>query len=215
MSRDPMDVVPEDQDLVFVAEWLAQQFLSPPDVQHVEAARSMPGQIALRRIGDRLGQPAAADALCQLLAAGSAADVTLAVERRHTALFEGIFRQRSVPPYASLWDGTGRLCGPAVDCMRAVLRDLDMHVQADCVEPPDHLAIQLAALAEAMRQRRTAAVTDLTDQMRVWTGRFAAALIRADGVGYYGNLARFLLSLLDRIADGSATVDGGRAAAAI
>ncbi|WP_049976069.1 molecular chaperone [Azospirillum sp. B506] len=215
MSRDPMDAVPEEQDLVFVAEWLAQQFLSPPDVQQVEAARSMPGQIALRRIGDCLGQPAAADALCQLLAAGSAADVTLAVQRRHTALFEGIFRQRSVPPYASLWDGTGRLCGPAVDRMRAVLRDLDLHVQADCAEPPDHLAIQLAALAEAMRQRRTAAVADLTDQMLVWTGRFAAALIRADGLGYYGNLARFLLSLLDRIADGSATVDGGRATAAI
>ncbi|CAO3424453.1 hypothetical protein [Azospirillum endophyticum] len=99
MSRDPMDAVPEDQDLVFVAEWLAQQFLSPPDLQQVEAARSMAGQIALRRIGHRLGQPAAADALCQLLAAGSAADVTLAIERRHTALFEGIFRQRSVPPY--------------------------------------------------------------------------------------------------------------------
>ncbi|CAO3424449.1 hypothetical protein [Azospirillum endophyticum] len=58
-------------------------------------------------------------------------------------------------------------------------------------------------------------MADLTDQMQVWTGRFAAALIRADGVGYYGNLARFLLSLLDRIADGSATVDDGRAAAAI
>lgn len=215
MSGDPVNTVSEERELVFVAEWLAQQFLSPPDIGQIEAARTMAGQIALRRIGDCLGQPAAADALCQLLAAGSVADVTTAVQRRHTALFEGIFRQRSVPPYASLWDGTGRLCGPAVDRMRAVLRDLDMHVQADCAEPPDHLAIQLAALAEAMRQRRTATVADLSDQMLVWAGRFAAALIRADGVGYYGNLARFLLSLLDRIADGSATVDGGRAAAAI
>ncbi|WP_158279313.1 TorD/DmsD family molecular chaperone [Azospirillum humicireducens] len=210
-----MTAISEDRDLVFIAEWLAQEFLSPPGIGQVEAARTMAGQIALRRIGDCLGQPAAADALCQLLTAGSAEDVTPAIQRRHTALFEGIFRQRSVPPYASLWDGTGRLCGPAVDRMRAVLRDLDMHVQADCAEPPDHLAIQLAALAEAMRQRRAEAVADLAEQMLVWVGRFATALIRADGVGYYGNLARFLLSLLDRIADGSATVDSNRAAAAI
>ncbi|AWB07161.1 hypothetical protein A6A40_19005 (plasmid) [Azospirillum humicireducens] len=215
MSGGPMTAISEDRDLVFIAEWLAQEFLSPPGIGQVEAARTMAGQIALRRIGDCLGQPAAADALCQLLTAGSAEDVTPAIQRRHTALFEGIFRQRSVPPYASLWDGTGRLCGPAVDRMRAVLRDLDMHVQADCAEPPDHLAIQLAALAEAMRQRRAEAVADLAEQMLVWVGRFATALIRADGVGYYGNLARFLLSLLDRIADGSATVDSNRAAAAI
>ncbi|QCN96112.1 hypothetical protein D3093_13070 [Azospirillum argentinense] len=215
MSGAMTHVVSGETDLVAVTDWLARQFLSPPTIEQVEAARTMPGQIALRRFGEALGQPAAADALCQLLAAGSVADVTLAVQRRHTALFEGIFRQRSVPPYASLWDGTGRLCGPAVDRMQAALRDLDMRVGADCVEPPDHVAIQLAALAEAMRQRRTATVADLLDQMRVWTGRFAGALIRADGVGYYGNLARFLLSLLDRIVDGSATVDGGRAAAAI
>ncbi|WP_116134469.1 molecular chaperone [Tropicimonas sp. IMCC34043] len=211
VNIDPSEV----PELVFVAEWLAQQFLTPPDEARVLAARSMQGQIALQSIGTFLGQSQATDAVCAVLASGSAPAITVALQRRHVALFEGIFRRRSIGPYASLWDGTGRLQGPAVGRMNIILRALDVHLDALCTEPPDHVAVQLVALAEALRQGRPDCVAGLYREMSGWTDRFAAALIEADGAGYYGNVARLLIALLDRIApDRPAAGDRDMAAAA-
>lgn len=191
--------VPEASNLAFVAEWLAQQFLAAPDAERLEAMRSMQGQAALHWIGDMLDQQLAAEAICLHLAGATAADLSVDLQRRHTALFGGIFRQRGAPPYASVWDGTGRLFGPAVERMQLLLRDLDVHLAPDCKEPADHVAIELVALAEALRQDRPQIIEALLVEMRSWIGRFTAALISADGNGFYGNAGRLLTALLDKV----------------
>ncbi|MAU43886.1 MAG: hypothetical protein CMP09_03445 [Yangia sp.] len=186
-----------DPDLELVADWLALQFLTPPDAARIEAGRSAQGQAALREIGTFLGRPDAAETLCGKLADGSAQDVTVALQRRYTALFEGIFRQRGLPPYASVWDGTGRLCGPAVGRMQGLLRGLDLHLAETCCEPADHIAIQLAALAEALRQGNSELISALLDEL-AWVGRFAAFLTVADGNGYYDAVAQLLSAFLEK-----------------
>ena len=191
---------PQAADLAFVAEWLAQQFLTAPDVERLEAMRSMQGQVALQWIGDLLDQRLVTQAICVELTGGVPADLSVMLQRRHAALFEGIFRQRSVPPYASVWDGTGRLFGPAVERMQHILRDLDVRVASDCKKPADHIALELVALAEALRQDRTQSIQALLAEMRGWTAGFTAALIRADGYGFYGHAAQLLTALLDKIA---------------
>ncbi|PTW50452.1 TorD/DmsD family molecular chaperone [Rhodovulum kholense] len=198
----------EMADLAQTAEALASLFLAPPDLETVQALRSMPGQVALGRIGEILGAGSEVDALRQILADGPAEEVVTALGRRHTALFEGIFRQRSLPPYASAWDGTGRLCGPAAGRAQAILRDLDVHLDVTG-EPADHLAVQLAALAEALRQDRSDIAARVLDELR-WTDRFAAALTGADRTGFYGALARLVLALRTRLAaDAAAATDPG------
>ena len=184
-------------DLALVADWLALQFLTPPDAARVRAGRSTEGQAALRQIGEILGRQDVSDAMCHQLSDGSVNDVTVALQRRHTALFEGIFRQRGLPPYASVWDGTGRLYGPAVGRMQELLRELDLHLDQSCCEPPDHIAIQLAALAEALRQGRTGLVPALLDELR-WGVGFAASLTAADGNGYYGAAAQLLSAFIEK-----------------
>jgi TorA-specific chaperone len=194
---------PETSELAFVAEWLAQQFLVSPTSDQLEAMRSIQGQVALHWIGDMLGQRQAAEAICIELAGAAATALSVDLQRRHTALFGGIFRQRGAPPYASVWDGNGRLFGPAVERMQHLLRDLDMHLAPDSKEPADHVAIELVALAEALRQDRPQLVEALLAELRGWTGRFAAALISAESDGFYGNAARFLTALLDNIEQNS------------
>ena len=184
-------------DFALVADWLALQFLTPPDAARIRAARSTEGQAALRQIGVILGREDVSEALCRLLADGTVTDVTVALQRRHTALFEGIFRQRGLPPYASVWDGTGRLYGPAVGRMQELLRGLDLHLDQTCCEPPDHIAIQLAALAEALQQGRTGLVPALRDELR-WVVGFAASLTAADGNGYYGSVAQLLSAFVEK-----------------
>ena len=209
---------PEAAVLAFVAEWLAQQFLTAPDVERLEAMGTMQGQAALQWIGDTLGEPAAAQAMCLELASGSTTDMSVVLQRRHAALFEGIFRQRNVPPYASAWDGTGRLFGPAVERMQHLLRDLDVRVASDCKEPADHIALQLVALAEALRQDRVQSIQALLAEMQSWTGGFTAALIRAEANGFYANAAQLLNALLKEIAlhrPAAVTQDKAAAAAAL
>lgn len=180
-----------------VAEWLAARIMSPPDAATIEAARARPGRDALDGIGAFLARQQEMDRLRRLMAAGAAAEVAVGLQRRHTALFEGIFRQRCLPPYASVWDGTERLGGPAVARMQAILRRLDIRLADDCREMVDHLGIELAALAEAMRQDRADVVADVLAELH-WVKRFADVLIKADGDGFYGTFATLLLAFVDK-----------------
>lgn len=188
-------------DLALVAEWLAAQIMTPPDTAMVEAARARPGRDALDGIGGLLARQEEMDRLLHLMTEGAAAEVAVALQRRHTALFEGIFHQRCLPPYASVWDGTGRLCGPAVGRMQAILRRLDVHLADDCHEMADHLGLQLAALAEALRQDRADVVHEVLAELH-WVERFADALIKTDGDGFYGTLAGLLSAFVVLVAPG-------------
>src|SRR5690554_961879 len=102
------DVADTRGGLICVAEWLAQLFLQPMDADRVAAARSPQGLAALRWMGESLDEPQAAEVICAELAKAEVTQVVVALQRRHTALFDGVFRQYGVLPYASAWDGTGR-----------------------------------------------------------------------------------------------------------
>lgn len=190
---------PDAWDLAFVADWLSQQFLDPPDANRLRAARSMQGQVMLHWMGDFLDRRAAVDAICQTLASDTVEQMAVTLQRRHTALFCGIFRQRSLTPYASAWDGTGHLFGNAVGRMQDLLKTLDVHLPEQCPEPPDHVSIQLAALAEALRQERIDCVHALMAELTDWTRRFADALAQMDDGGFYGNTARLLAALPHKV----------------
>ncbi len=189
----------QTQELMVVAEWLAQQFLNPMTTGRVQASRSAHGQAALRWIGDFLGRQAAADQICLAVSKDAVDETVASIQRSHTMFFSGISRQYSVLPYASAWDGTGHLFGPAVDRMQALLTELDVHLPDDCAEPSDHLAIQLACMAEALRQERDDCVRAVLDEMQGWVPNFADELVKADSTGFHGNAARFLIALLDEI----------------
>lgn len=121
--------------LADAAEWLSAQFLAPPDAAMVEAARSVRGQLLLAQMGALLDRPDEMGRLRSLLSADAVPVVVQGLQRSHVALFEGIFRNRSVAPYASVWDGTGRLFGPAVERMQRLLHDLDIRLDEGFHEP--------------------------------------------------------------------------------
>ncbi|QBP12531.1 molecular chaperone [Cupriavidus metallidurans] len=191
---------PDLEDVAFVADWLAQQFLEPPDAARILAIQGIQGQVAVHWIGSVLAQEEAADAICRTLNADTPEALAASLQRRHTQLFEGIFRQRSLPPYASIWDGTGHLFGAAIDRTQESLRALNVHIDSSCPEPADHISIQLVALAESLRQAQLGPAGALLANLRAWMPRFATALIQLDGDGFHGQLGRLLIALPDRVA---------------
>ena len=88
--------------------------------------------------------------------------------------------------------------------MQNLLQTLGMELAQDNHEPPDHLAVQLAALAQALRQECWAAVQALLVEMD-WVAPFCRAMARLDGEGYYGVMAEVLPAALTRVSIGYGT----------
>jgi len=199
MSRDTM---PDVSALITAAEWLSDVFGAPPSPQRVAHAATPQGQEALRWIGDQLDAPAEAQALCRVLAQQAPDSLAVHLQRRYTALFEGIFQHRAVLPYESAWQAgaTPLLGGTPVAEMEATLRALDLHVDKACCEPPDHLAIELATLSVALRGGQDAVAADLVSRLRDWVPGFSAALHQQDPDGFYATAGDLLLALIRKAA---------------
>jgi TorA-specific chaperone len=202
MNRDAISkgriAGPDISALVVAAEWLSGIVITPMSSQQVAQVSATPGQDALRWMGKQLKASAAAEVLRRILDRADSENLAVHLQRRYTALFEGIFRHRAVLPYESAWQGEdgSSLGGESVVEMKAVLRALDLHVSADCCEPPDHLAIELAALAAALRGGRDTIAADLVQRLQVWVPAFTEALNRQDSGGFYAGAGNLLLALI-------------------
>jgi TorA-specific chaperone len=183
--------------LLVAAEWLSGLFIAPLSQQQVMDINAVPGKNALHWIGAQLGAPAVAQQLCHILEQETPENLTVQLQRRYTALFEGIFRNRAVMPYESAWCGNGPTLGEqSVAEMNAILRDLNVHVSSDCCEPADHLAIELAALVAALGSDRYSIAADLVRRLQSWSPAFVEALERQDLEGFYAGAGELLLALL-------------------
>ena len=170
---------PAAADLADVLDWLAAQFIHAPQREQVHAARSVVGQMLLREMGEVLGNETLMARLGQHLSEGTL-------------------------PYASAWQGSGRLYDAPVARMQQLLQTLGMVLAQTNHEPPDHLAVQLSALAQALRQECWATVRALLVEMD-WVAPFCRAMARLDGEGYYGVMAEVLPAALARVSIGYGT----------
>ncbi|HTN34156.1 MAG TPA: molecular chaperone TorD family protein [Marinobacter sp.] len=185
---------------VAAAEWLSSIFSAPPSPQRVAQGAARQEQDALRWMGELLNAPAVVEALCATLTQDAPESLAVHLQRRYTMLFESIFRHRAVLPYESAWQDPGAsstlVARPASE-MSAVLRLLDVRISADCPEPPDHLAIELAALATALHDGQSAVAIDLLSRLENWVPKFASALTQQDSGGFYAAAGELLLALID------------------
>mgnify|MGYP006288742843 FL=1 len=155
--------------------------------------------------------PEAAAAIAALEAATPGADAPLLpLAGVYGRLFLGAGGKRGVAPYASAYlSPQGRLFQEPARAMADLLRRADRNL-AVAGEAPDHLAVQLALMAELAASEDPAAGA-LADELRTtwlapWLGDIARDVERLDSSGFYaaaGRLARWLVAR-----------DGGLAAAA-
>jgi TorA-specific chaperone len=196
MSRD---TVTDTGALIAGADWLGGVFIAPPTAEQVKEFTAPDGRNALVQMGEQLNAREATRALEQALTGEAPAPLTVTLQRRYTALFEGIFRHRAVLPYESAWQpGTSGtvLGGTPIPDMAATLRALDLHVSGDCHEPADHLAIELAALTMALRDGQDTIAREMTCRLQRWVPAFCAALAHQDTGGFYAAAGDLLLALI-------------------
>jgi TorA-specific chaperone len=118
-------------------------------------------------------------------------------------LFSGAAGPGTVAPYESVHTSDAGLLfqRPAAD-MQALLAQLDLDPVRLPGEPPDHIAVELAVLAEALRRDDAATAARLLHHHLLrWAPDFAELCQAHDPHGLYAAAAALLTPLLHRACD--------------
>jgi TorA-specific chaperone len=197
-SRAP--AAPETDWHASIVEWLAGLFMAPLSASAVENYRTGLGVDFLDTLA---GEPRCAPGVQRIRSALTPEDPLPKVARRlaiaFTLLFDGVDGPNTVAPYESAHVGpSGRLFQAPTSEMGRLLRQWNMAVDDAFREPPDHLSIELALLAQLMRRgashRAQAALLD--DHLLAWVPIFAGRCCNADRTGFYAGAVWVLTGFL-------------------
>jgi TorA specific chaperone len=183
-----------------ILEWLAGLFMAPLSANAVESYRAGLGAVFL---DDLACEPRCASGVQRIRSALTPEDPLPEVARRlaiaFTLLFDGVDGPNTVSPYESAHVGpSGRLFQAPAGDMNRLLRQWNMSVDDAFREPPDHLSVELALLAQLMRRgvghRAQAALLD--DHLLTWVPIFARRCCNADRTGFYAGAVWVLTGFL-------------------
>jgi TorA-specific chaperone len=199
--------------------WLAGLFAAPLPAEAVSSLRVGPGAVQLALLAQIPELAEGAERMrCGLAALPDGAAGAAVLAQCHTLLFSGAGGPDTVPPYESAFtSASGRLFGAAEGRFRRLLAELNLRVAAGPAEPADHVAVELATLAELLAAPHPAAdgpCLAVAAVLQGWLGRFAAACAARDRSGFYAGAATVAAALvgLDPLAALSSGTDphGGK-----
>jgi len=117
--------------------------------------------------------------------------------RQYVNLFDGVAGPNTIPPYESFYSNeNGRLFQEPYEEMLKVMRELDVKVVTSCKEPADHLALELAALAEAYLQANDKKASSLRLRLLSWVPKMKKALEEIAVGRFYHVLVALLVAYL-------------------
>lgn len=190
-------------DLADICGELAGIFGAPLELGDIRALRRHGSFGPLQALG---ADPLYATDLRRALAAVRAPDtdeeaVSL-LNSSYCQLFLGIGGATGAPPFESAYRGAGRLFQGPADSMAELLASRGLQPADGFAEPPDHIAIELSALALLMRPGSGTDIAGgpaaaLRERLVEWVPAFARACARFDRSGFYAPLAAVLTNLLE------------------
>ncbi len=196
--------------LATLCDGLAAVFAAPLSAERIATLRSPHGATLLAELGATTGLAREVAALAAALAAGRPAEAAVAVEQAYVQLFSGAAGPNTVAPYESVHtSASGLLFQRPAAVMQALLARLDLDVAGLPAEPPDHIAVQLAVLAEALRRGDACTVLYLLDDHLLrWAPGFAALCRAHDPHGLHDAAAALLPPLLAQARDHALAMAG-------
>jgi len=193
------------EERAIVYEWLSSLFIAPLSAAQIAAYRSGAGAELLAALGEEPSLAPGIAAIRHALEAFPAeARAGITLNHAYVSLFLGAGGPETVPPYESVYGSEfARVCQEPMVRMEALLRRLGLRVGADCREPADHLAIELAAQAALLRRLdRADSEADRCDSRELlcsmlgWIPDFATLCQKLDRTGFYAGAAAVLAAFL-------------------
>lgn len=182
--------------LAVVIDWFARLLVAPPEQAVIGLCRSAETTMFLTEIGEKLQQSDLCRRLLDTLTNESAHEVEYKLGYQYVMLFDGIAGPDSTPPYESFFaNENGRLWQQPDTEMRKIMSALDVSAGWRN-EPADHIALQLATLAEALRQKNGQCVHCLYERLTQWVPLLDVAIERAAPASFYSDLVSLLIAFL-------------------
>lgn len=187
--------LPERHGQALVWGWLCEIFAGPPSLDAVNSYRRGRGAEWLAQLSERTEL---AEGIARM--AGALADpmpddrLVAALGITFNRLFVGIGGRSTVAPYESAYCGNGRLFQQPFTEMNALLRELGLTLGDGCVEPADHISIELALVSHLLVAENPASQAML-ERLRGWLPAFCADCIAKDTSGFWAGAAQALAAL--------------------
>lgn len=177
-----------------ILDWFSQLFIAPPTKKILEQCRSVSVTAFLRDFGETLEASELTRMIADFFRNHSIDEADHLLSQQYISLFDGASGPCSVPPYESYYkDANGRLFQEPYVEMLDTLSKLDVSVSPAFKEPADHIALEIAALAEAFRQQDRKLIDVLVTRMASWVPEMSAAVRSVAGSSLYDQLLQLLV----------------------
>ncbi|WP_297323494.1 molecular chaperone TorD family protein [uncultured Bartonella sp.] len=180
-----------------ILDWFSQLFIAPPSRKLLEQCFSAKIMAFLSEFGETLEAPELTKMIADFFRNHSIDELDRTLSQQFISLFDGAGGPCSVPPYESCYkDANGRLFQiPYVEMLDNLSR-MDVSVSSALKEPADHLALEIAALAEAFRQQDEASINGLLMRLTDWVPQMSTAVSQVAAASFYDQLLRLLVIYL-------------------
>lgn len=185
--------------IAFLANWFAGLFIAPLDSKAIAAYQKDSDGNFLNQIGLELNQEEVSKKINAFLFLESPSRVAIQLERDFVRLFEGVMGPKTISLYERTYDKPRITSQKTQSDMRKLLDKLQIEVNESYKEPCDHIAIELTAFATAIERGEVEISYLLWRRLISWIPKFKHKVVDADPEGFYGNVAKLLLSFLSSI----------------
>lgn len=181
-----------------IIDWFSRLFIAPLDIKTLKEYQTPEFTEFLTDLGETLNEPNLTTQIINTFNTAPNKEIEPQLAHQYVSLFDGISGPNTVPPYESFYmNDQGRLFQEPHIEMTHILSELDVSIVHSCKEPADHLALELAALAEALRQQNFTFIEALSLRLSQWTPQMHTTINRIAKNSFYAltlNVLIFYLS---------------------
>lgn len=190
----------ECQAQSIVVDWFSRFFIAPPLCQFIEGCQTTHFYEFLKIFGASLKAQELTNIIARTIKRHSSEELERLLNQQYVALFDGPKGLYTVYPYESYYcDVHGRLFQQPYIEMLSLMEVLDVSVMSSCKEPPDHLAIELATLAEALRQENITSISLMKQRLIKWVPKMNEILQQIGSLTFYAPLLELLIIYLSSL----------------
>ncbi|OUI77876.1 hypothetical protein HK18_00505 [Commensalibacter intestini] len=180
-----------------IIDWFSRLFIAPLDIKTLKEYRTPAFTEFLTDLGETLNEPNLTTQIINTFNATPNKEIEPQLAHQYVSLFDGISGPNAVPPYESFYmNDHGRLFQEPHIEMTHTLSKLDVSIVHSCKEPADHLALELAALAEALRQQNLIFIDALSLRLSQWIPQMNTAINRVAKNSFYTIILKLLILYL-------------------
>lgn len=184
-----------------VYRWFSGLFALEPTPETLSFYGSAEGEALLEGLGGVAELEPAVDAIRARISGATEPKleaIALDLAAEFARLFLGAGGRRSAPPHQSFYaSAEGRLMQHTAAQMQEELRLLDVRLADGFFDLPDHIAVQLAVMAELAQTAETAKQVDYLERRLLdWIGEFRDRCVAAAPSGFYAAATRALVAFI-------------------